>query len=286
MPAFGLPCPASAYIDNPMEVFRAEVLADLPKASDLFSLEDNLYLVSKPWWDYWMSLSPSDTPAPIDNLSLFERYDAQEGWKTSVLRGDLAEDKDFLYVPVSIWRRLVSKLAGGPEVMLNVIAGMPDWSRITLAILHATQTRYLSVSSHMQMTKFKQLLSKEFQLPETRFVVALKSGDSDYSVYSTLEEMGLKHMDQVCLRERRTSFLDVTRPDDEDEDLAAAIKLSLQGGNEPQDAEPPRLLPDKSTVQARVTASLAETKQGLSIKKLQHSARWLDKLQRDWEGCI
>lgn len=269
-----------------MEVFRAEVLADLPKASDLFSLEDNLYLVSKPWWDYWMSLSPSDTPAPIDNLGLFERYDAQEGWKNSELRRDLAEDKDFLYVSEGIWKRLVAKLAGGPEVVINVIAGMPDWSRITLAILHSTQTHYLSVSSHMQMAKFKQLLSNEFKLPETRFVVALKAGDSDYSSYSTLEEMGLKHMDQVCLRERRTSFLDVTRPDDEDEDLAAAIKLSLQGEAGPQEAEPPRLLPDKSAVQARVAASLADTKQGLSIKKLQQTARQLDKLQQDWEGCI
>lgn len=269
-----------------MEEFRAQVLADLPKASVLFSTEDNVYLVSKPWWHYWMSLSPSDTPAPVDNLGLFERYDAQEGWRTSVLRDDLVEDKDFIYVSPSTWRLLVSKVTGGPEVMINVIAGLPDWSRITLAILHATQTRYLSVSSHLQMTKFKQLLSKEFQLPETRFVVALKGGDSDYSSFTTLEEMGLKHMDQVCLRERRTSFLDVTRGDDEDDDLAAAIKLSLQAANGSQVEEPPRLVPDKSAVQARVAASLAETRQGLSIKKLQHTARQLDKLQQDWEGCI
>ncbi len=269
-----------------MEEFRTQVLADLPKASVLFSTEDNVYLVSKPWWHYWMSLSPSDTPAPVDNLGLFERYDAQEGWRTSVLRNDLEEDKDFIYVSPSTWRLLVSQVTGGPEVMINVIAGLPDWSRITLAILHATQTRYLSVSSHLQMTKFKQLLSKEFQLPETRFVVALKGGDSDYSSFTTLEEMGLKHMDQVCLRERRTSFLDVTRGDDEDDDLAAAIKLSLQAANGSQVEEPPRLVPDKSAVQARVAASLAETRQGLSIKKLQHTARQLDKLQQDWEGCI
>lgn len=269
-----------------MEQFKAQVLADLPTTSSLFQQEDLVYLVSKPWWDYWMSLPHSDSPSPIDNLPLFDRYDEQEGWKTAVLRADLEENKDFIYVSQAIWRRLIGKFRGGPEIIRNVIAGLPNWDCITLEVVQAAQTRYLNVSCHLQMSRFKQLISEEFHMPESRFVIALTGGDAEYSAYSTLEEMGVKQMDQVCVRERRTSFLEVTRGDDEEEDLAAAIKLSLQSANGPAEPVKPRVLPEKEAIQARVTASMTEERQDLSIKKLQHTARRLEKLQQDWEGCV
>ena len=274
-----------------MEVFRTQILADLPKSvSTLFQEEDNVYLVSKLWWDSWLSLPPSIPPGSLDNTPLFTFYSEAEGWKSAVLRPHLQEGIDFLYVPARVWNTLAEKVGGGPRVLVNVIAEMPDWNRITLEIVHPSQTRYVCVSIHLQMSKFKRLLSDEFHLPESRFTVSLKSGDTGYASFSTLEEMGVKDKDQIWLRERRTSFLDVGRVDDDDQeqdDLAAAIKASLQNCSPPQEPESEHSKPQRASTQElaqRIAESLAMDKQLLAVQKLPTTARRLDEILQQWNS--
>lgn len=274
-----------------MEVFRAQVLADLPKSvSSLFKDEDDVYLVSKAWWDAWMLLPANESPGSVDNTPLFHHYRASEGWQTAVLREHLEEGIDFLYVSSTVWNKLIQRLGGGPEILINVIAEMPSWNRITLKVVHPATTKYLSVSCHLQMSKFKRLLSSAFSLPESRFTVTLRSGDSDYMTHSTLEELGVKNMDEVCLRERRTSFLDTGRVDEDDqeqEDLAAAIKASLQSCShapEPDNEFPKMPRASTQELSQRIADSLAMDKQLLAVQKLTTTAKRLDAILQQWNS--
>jgi len=255
---------------------HSQVLSLLPAPQDLLAGCESVFVVAKDWWQRWCSSAQGgEATGPIDNLSLYERYEKAEGMRSAVLRRDLSPDTDYLYVTPLVWEKLYAWHGGGPETELFLSQGSVDWAPVPLGVQTNLDTHFFLVSLRITLLKLKKFFCAKLQLPEGKY--ELTRGGKCLDTAASISSAGISAYMVFVLRERKIHIDLSPVYEDQGSDPIEGPTFELE--------DLPRLAPvrtDREEVQVRIQTAASQPKTRLHIKAISSTRKHLADLYEDF----